>query len=179
MLMTTLVIHEGKLYGDRKCLVETMPMSFYERPKIFKSSCEQFAFAVMDPGVDPDNPGPMEAKFRTLLEHLILKTPRSATQIRKILGLDVDAEYDEEMWDRFLVITRTQSFGCTVGSVRELRNGSYGVGLEAYTVIGMLNVGMSPEDAFKWVGENTCLSGSTFDVIAQADLKPFVISGGK
>lgn len=181
--MTTIIIHKGDLYGDRKVMIESLPMSFYDRSKIFTSSCGQFAFALEDPGVDPDNPLPQEKAIRKLLECLVIKPPRSAVAVREVMGITTqrfaEGLSDEEKWltSDIMVITRTMAFGSRHGRIRELNGRDFGHGADHFTLIGFLHAGRSIEDAYAWIGKNCPMTGGKFDVIRHEELKPFVIQG--
>lgn len=171
--MSTVVLHKGNLYGDRKVLVESMPMRFYDRAKISLSSCGQFGFSLQDPGVDMDNPGPQEMAMRRILEVLTLKIPQATKSLADIKNIsDEDVALVGANW---VVNTATLTFLCRGYRVRELRNTTGGVGSDVYAVIGMLDAGRSMEEAYTHASRISIVTGSKFDVIEQASLKPFII----
>lgn len=179
--MTTIIIHKGDLYGDRKVMIESLPLSFYNRAKIFTSSCGQFGFAMEDPGVDPDNPLPQEKVVRRLLERITIKPPRASTSVVDILGLKLSELAADPvayaLTGDVAVITRTMSFATRHGKVRELQGRDFGQGADHWTLLGLIHAGKSVEDAYAWIGKHCPMTGGVCDVIRHETLLPFVVQG--
>lgn len=171
--MSTVILYKGDLYGDRKVLVESMPLHYYDRAKINLSSCEQFGFSLQDPGVDADNPGPQELALRKILEVLTVKVPQVSTSLDTIDGVsDDDVKLVGGNW---VANTATMSFLCRGHRVRELRNSTGGVGSDVYAVVGMLHAGKTVKQAYTHAARVSIVTGDSFDVIEQDSLKPFII----
>jgi len=172
--MTSIVVFEGKLYGDRKLSSFGSPMSFSDGTKIHISKDKQFAYGIAGYILEPQNKPKMEALLRKCLEHMVA-SGKDGAKVADIL----EGTKEIDMFSSGVIITRDQQWMTHYGgeNLRKLDGQPHGMGTGGIYMVSMLRCGMSVTEAAKATSVLDYLSGDKYDIIDSQKLKPFVIQG--
>lgn len=171
--MTAIVYHDGKLIGDRKNVVLTLPTAFVDAPKVFVSKDKQFAYGVAGSTINESIRDKLEQQLRVLLEYAV---------VAKEDVIDVSKLFEDTYIDGFssgTVMTREVQFGIfgAGGKARRLDGHTHGIGTGGNLLASCLICGLDLKKAMVVVNRVDMLTGTQVDVIQASKLKPFIIRG--
>lgn len=175
--MTSIVYHNGKLYGDRRHVVASFPVSFIDGPKIFKSKDGQFAYGISGRSVIENNRDRLEGILRKLIEHFVV-TGRDRLSPMEVLD---ESERDDLNLSQMIMATsdiQVYSFE-NVETILRVNCGeaTQAVGSGGVYVNTMLRSGLTIKEVSKRIRRLDHFTGDKFDCIDTKKLKPFVVKG--
>lgn len=171
--MTAVVYHDGKLIGDRKNVVLTLPTTFVDAPKVFISKDKQFAYGVAGSTINESIRERLEQQLRVLLEYAVL----AKEDVIEVCKLFEDTYIDG--FAHGTIMTRELQWGIfgSGGKARRLDGHTHGIGTGGNLLASMLICGMDLKKAMPVVNHMDMLTGTKVDVIHANKLKPFIIKG--
>ena len=178
--MTSIIYHDGKLYGDRKVVVRGSPCQFIDEAKVTVSEDGEFAYGSTGWSIRDERRAATEKTIRDALEAMACRLPEKR---KDVYDPGKDSEFKSLMGDVFGLVfcTRDQvfSYRSTSGHITQIRpDMSAGTGTGAAFILGMLEVGYTVHRAFHQIGFFDIMTGTKYDKIDLSKLKPFVVRGG-
>jgi hypothetical protein len=174
--MTAIIFHQGKLYGDRKQVTFTNPITYIDGEKIIVSKDKSFAYGVSGKAITAVQRDKYEVLIRKVLETMIIHGG-DRTKLSQIVG-QVDSDID---FTNGIICTKDVQYAIKdaahVFAVR-LDGRTHACGTGGSMLASLMRCGLTPTEAYKRLPQLDYLSGSVFDVIDTARLKQFVIKGG-
>jgi hypothetical protein len=175
--MTAIVFHQGKIYGDRKQVSFTTPVTFIDGEKVLISKDKSFAYAVSGKSVTELNRDKYESLFRALITAMYL----NGRDCIKLTDLNLSHGNDIDFTNAIICTKNVQYALKDTGIVFVVRldGKTHACGTGGPMLASLLRCGLTPNEAFKRLPTLDYLSGSTFDTIDTTRLKQFVIKGGE
>ncbi len=177
--MTTIVLHNNTLYGDRKVIKRGIPVVFFDEPKVTRSVDGEFAYGSTGWSIRDERRPIIEQIMRETIEFIVGRLPEDRTDIIELPAESKLHKMLGETWGVFFC-TRDNAYRYSTvhKNVAEFpRDTTMGIGTGGPYVVGMLEAGATIARAYKEVGFFECVTGSKVDAIPMSSLKPFVIRG--
>lgn len=174
--MTTIVYHQGALYGDRCHIRAGTPVTSYLKTKIFTSADKQFAYGVSGRSIQEHEHAGLEKIIRQGLEKLLTADMGDQIASDKIFSMaHIEKLMDYGGW---VVMTKTRTFIVLSLNVREATGATMGIGTGNWIACGMIYGGASPEYTLANLGDlDPCTTGPVDRIVAKS-LKPLIVAGG-
>ena len=165
--MTTIVAHQGHLYGDDLQVVFEGPYIYKEKcKKIFVSKCKQFAYGTIGRSLSEDRTD-IEAKIRFHLKRVLARDDDIETEIK----------FDPKDWGHpsALVITRNEvlKISQTNATIRSTHDIISAMGSAPNLMTCAIRNLNDIARAYKLVAEHDNCTSSNFISISAANLKVF------